>query len=505
MFVRCIKNKNGKTYVQIVDKSSGKYKVLKNIGNSSDTEQVNQFMLIGKQYIENQIGLQQFDFSNEIVLYKQILSSIKTHKLAGIDLLLGKIFDEIGFNKIVDPIFKQLVLYRLVYPSSKLKTTEYLYRYQQIYWDENKIYRYLDKLHSTQKELVQQISYEHTVKILGNQPQVVFYDVTTIYFEIEREDELRQTGFSKDGKHQQPQIVLGLLVSKNGYPLAYDIFDGKKFEGHTLIPIINSFKIKYKLQQLAVVADAGLLSNTNIQMLIEHKYEFILGARIKNENKLLQKQILATAYKNGTSKIFIKNDGTTLIVSYSDGRARKDVLNRERGLKRLEKHIKQGKLTKNNINNKGYNKYLKLDGTLNISIDYEKYKSDASWDGLKGYITNSQLSKDEVIENYNQLWQIEKAFRVSKTDLKIRPIYHRLPKRIEAHICLNFVSYKIYKELERQLKEKNATISVNKAIEIIQSIYEIEATTTKSKEIVKQILLLTDEQKYLATLFHFGC
>ena len=159
-FVRCIKNKNGKTYVQIVDKSSGKYKVLKNIGNSSDTEQVNQFMLIGKQYIENQIGLQQFDFSNEIVLYKQILSSIKTHKLAGIDLLLGKIFDEIGFNKIVDPIFKQLVLYRLVYPSSKLKTTEYLYRYQQIYWDENKIYRYLDKLHSTQKELVQQISYE---------------------------------------------------------------------------------------------------------------------------------------------------------------------------------------------------------------------------------------------------------------------------------------------------------------------------------------------------------
>ncbi len=505
MFVRRVKNKNGKTYIQVVDKGTGKYKVLVNIGSSSSQEQIKQLEHQGKQYIEQQSGLQQFDFNNEIGLYKSILSSIITHKLVGIDLLLGKIFDEIGFNKIKDPIFKQLVLYRLVYPSSKLKTTEYLYRYQQINWDENKVYRYLDKLHSTQKEMVQQISYEHTVKILGNQLQVVFYDVTTIYFEIDREDELRQTGFSKDGKHQQPQIVLGLLVSKNGYPLAYDIFDGKKFEGHTLMPIINNFKTKYNLQQLVVVADAGLLSNTNIQMLTENKYEFILGARIKNENKLLQKQILATPYENGTIKVFIKDDGTKLIVSYSDSRAIKDAINRERGIKRLEKQIKQGKLTKTSINNKGYNKYLKLDGQISISIDYDKYKADACWDGLKGYITNSQLSNDEIIENYNQLWQIEKAFRISKTDLKIRPIYHRLPKRIEAHICLTFVAYKIYKELERQLIEKNANISAQKAIEIIQSIYEIEAITPKSKEKIKQLLLITDEHKHLANIFHFGC
>jgi hypothetical protein len=86
------------------------------------------------------------------------------------------------------------------------------------------------------------------------------------------------------------------------------------------------------------------------------------------------------------------------------------------------KQIGQGKLSKSNINNKGYNKYLKLDGEINVSIDYDKYKAAACWDGLKGYIANSSLSKDEIIENYNQLWQIENAFRVSKTDLKIRPI-----------------------------------------------------------------------------------
>jgi transposase len=503
MFVRKKKNKSGVVSVQVIDKSSGTYKVIKTIGSSPNSIDIERLYVAAKQWIITNTGTREFDFEQADKQVERLFDAIDSLRLVGIDLLLGKIFDEIGFNKIKDPIFKQLVLYRLVYPSSKLKTTEYLQRYQQINWDENKVYRYLDKLYDKHKILVQQISYEHTVSILGNEPQIIFYDVTTIYFEIEQEDELRQTGFSKDGKHQQPQIVLGLLVSKNGYPLAYDIFDGKQFEGHTLIPIITNFKTKYQLQQLVVVADAGLLSNTNIQMLIDNRYAFILGARIKNEGKILQQQILANTYKNGSSKVFIKNDGTKLIVSYSDSRATKDALNRERGIKRLEKQIKQGKLSKSNINNKGYNKYLKLDGQINVSIDYDKYKADACWDGLKGYITNSPMNNDEIIDNYNQLWQIEKAFRVSKTDLKIRPIYHRLPKRIEAHICLTFVAYKIYKELERQLKEKKATISVQKAIEIASFIFEITIKLPTTNETVSKLLIKTDEQKNLAKIFNF--
>ncbi len=503
MFIRKKLNKSGVISVQVIDKSSGAYKVIKTIGSSKNNSDIDRFYLEANDWIKIKTRTQELDFDQKEKQLLQLFNAIDSLKLVGIDLLLGKIFNEIGFNKIGDPIFKQLVLYRLVYPTSKLKTTEYLQRYQQINWDENKVYRYLDKLYNTQKELVQQISYEHTVKILGSQPQIIFYDVTTIYFEVEREDELRQTGFSKDGKHQNPQIVLGLLVSIDGYPLAYDVFDGKKFEGHTLIPIIQRFKAKYKLEQLVIVADAGLLSTANIQLLIQNKYTFILGARIKNETKALQQQILDNTYKNGTSKVFTKQDGTKLIVSYSDSRATKDAVNRERGIKRLEKQIKQGKLTKTSINNKGYNKYLKLEGDINISIDYEKYKLDTCWDGLKGYVTNSELSKDEVIQNYNQLWQIEKAFRVSKTDLKIRPIYHRLPRRIEAHICLTFVAYKIYKELERQLKEKKAMISVQKAIEIASFIFEITITLPQSKERMSKILIKTDEQQNLALLFNW--
>jgi transposase len=201
---------------------------------------------------------------------------------------LGKIFDEIGFNQIEDILFRQLVIARLCFPVSKLKTTDFLSRYQHLNIDVQVVYRYLDKLYNQQKEQVQQISYHHTLSILDNTISVVFYDVTTIYFETESEDELRKTGFSKDGKHQHPQIVLGLLVSKGGYPLAYDIFKGNQFEGHTMLPIISAFIIKYKLDKLIVVADAGLLSQENIDLLEQGGYEYILGARIKAVDKNLK-------------------------------------------------------------------------------------------------------------------------------------------------------------------------------------------------------------------------
>lgn len=126
-----------------------------------------------------------------------MLEHITALKLSGIDLVLGKIFDEIGFGKIEDELFKDLVLYRLVYPKSKLKTTEYLARFSQKRYSEDAIYRYMDKLDSKQKELVQQISFTHTQAILGQEVRVVFYDVTTVYFEVDQEDGLRRTGGPK--------------------------------------------------------------------------------------------------------------------------------------------------------------------------------------------------------------------------------------------------------------------------------------------------------------------
>jgi transposase len=149
------------------------------------------------------------------------------------------------------------------------------------------------------------------------------------------------------------------------------------------------------------------------------------------------------------------------------------------------------------INNRGYNKFLKLDGQILVKIDTQKIEKDKLWDGLKGYITNSKLSKNVIIENYKNLWHIEKAFRMSKTDLRIRPIYHRLRHRIEAHICISFVAYSIYKELERVLYAEKSSISIKKAAELTHNMYQISYTLPESKNIKSKLLKFDDEQNEL--------
>ena len=493
MFLRKKSNKSGSKSVQIISKSNNKYKVVKTIGSGFTDQEIQKLWYEGKQEIEKlsaqtHIFVSQQDTVVEHVIESLANASIKT---VGPELIFGKIYDHIGFGKIDQGLFRHLVIARLAFPLSKLKTVEYLYRYQGVQLDIDSVYRFLDKLNSQYKEAVEQIAFAHTMKVLKGKLTVVFYDMTTLYFEASDEDDLRKTGFSKDGKHQNPQIFLGLLVGLGGYIIGYDIFEGNIYEGHTLIPFLEKISNRFKLDKPVVVADAGLLSANNIMGLQKEGYQFILGARIKNESKEVKQAILKKKWTEGKAIQVTRKDGPRLIVAYSAKRARKDEHNRKRGLKRLEKQVKQGKFTKSNINNRGYNKYLKLAGVLTVAIDYQKFEDDKVWDGLKGYVTNSKLTKQQVIENYSNLWQIEKAFRMSKTDLKIRPIYHRLKHRIEAHICIAFTAYCIYKELERILYKKKSTISVKRAAELAQNMYEISYTLPDSKH-TKSTLLKMD-------------
>lgn len=504
VFVRKKPNKSGVVSVQIIDKSSGKYELYRTVGSSSDIVAI--ATLVSKAKLEileikKQTSLP-FSQSLEDDYINTLIDNIESFSLIGPELLLGKIFDEIGFNAIQDILFRHLVIARLVYPVSKLKTVDYLFKYRGIETSVYSIYRYLDKLHKNQIELVQKISLAHTLQLFDNKIAIVFYDVTTLYFEASDEDDLRKMGFSKDGKHQQPQIVLGLLVSEGGYPLDYNIFEGDKYEGDTMLPIIEHFITKHKPEQLIVVADAGLLSNKNIEALKEKKYQFILGARIKSETTIVKNKILSQTLSDNESIVIMKEDGSFLILSYRENRAKKDAHNRMKGFEKLKVKVKSGKLSKSNINNKGYNKYLKLKGEVNIEVDEEKYKEDAKWDGLKGYITNTSLTKEEVIEKYGQLWQIEKAFRISKSDLQIRPIYHHLRRRIESHICISFAACKIYKELERQLKELESSLSPEAVIDILKTIYMVTLQTPYSNSLHKRLILKNKEQVELAKIFN---
>lgn len=496
MFLRKLKNRSGSTSVQIISKSSGKYKVVKTIGSSLSEQELQKLIFLGKQEIERLKNQSKLFISENDVIIEQVFSSLKNSSIrtVGPEIIFGKIFDSIGFNSLQEDLFRHLVIARLAFPLSKLKTIDYLYRFQGVMLDIDVVYRFLDKLNNQLKEKVEQIAFAHTTKVLQGSISIVFYDMTTLYFEASDEDDLRKTGFSKDGKHQNPQIFLGLLVGIGGYAIGYDIFEGSIYEGHTLIPFLEKITAKFNLNKPIVVADAGLLSNENIKALEQREYEYIIGARIKNEPEKIKRKILAKKFKNGGMLKIKKENSTRLIVAYANSRAKKDQHNRERGLQRLQKQIKSGKLTKSNINNKGYNKYLKLTGDVTFEIDYTKFEKDKCWDGLKGYITNTKLKNKEVIENYRNLWHIEKAFRMSKTDLRIRPIYHRLKHRIEAHICISFTAYCVYKELERVLYKEKSTLSLKKAAELSHNIYQITFTLPESKH-TQSILLKMDEQQ----------
>ncbi len=452
--------------------------------------------MLGRQETDRVMAQPELFCSERDLAVEQALSTISNAdvRTVGPELVFGKIYDSIGFDQINEELFRHLVIARLAFPLSKLKTAEYLYRYQGIEISVDTIYRFLDKLNDKLKPEVGQIAFDHTLKVLDGNISVVFYDLTTLYFEASDEDDLRKTGFSKDGKHENPQIFIGLLVGLGGYAIGYDIFEGNIYEGHTLIPFIKKISTKFNLNKPVIIADAGLLSNNNIKALDSMEYEYIIGGRLKNEPEAIKSKILEHTYTDGTIKSYGKKDRIRLIVHYSKNRATKDAYNRKRGLKRLEKKVKAGKLTKSSINNKGYNKYLKLTGEVSIEIDYEKYNSDNKWDGLKGYVTNTKLTDQQVLDNYKNLWHIEKAFRMSKTDLRIRPIYHRLKGRIEAHICLSFTAYCIYKELERVLYQEKSTLSLKKAAELTHNIYQITCVLPESKH-TKSILLDMDENQ----------
>ncbi|HOS57336.1 MAG TPA: IS1634 family transposase [Bacteroidales bacterium] len=433
MFIRKKKNRSGTT--SVVDKSGGKFTELITIGVSNSETDIEKLCFEGQQWIEAHTGarnmFQEHEKEQEEKQFVEfLLSNVKNILLNGTQLLLNNIFDSIGFSVIKDEIFRHLVVARLSQPMSKSATVDYL----KSYFDEDiklhKIYRYLDKLQNSQQELVQQISVEHTKKILGGKIGLAFYDVTTLYFETDESDDFRERGWSKDGKHSQPQIILGLLVSKGGYPLAYSLFNGSQYEGRTMLPVVEEFVRKFDLDDFVIVADSGLMNQKNILLLEKEGYKYIVGARIKNVTNEIKQWIFSLEKQDGLFHEITKSSPSRLIIGYSQNRAKKDKYNREQGVQRLKMAYKSGIITKENINKRGYNKFLKLTDNVKVELYQGKINEDEKWDGLKGYITNTELASKEVCEQYNELWVIEKAYRVTKGTLAMRPMFHFTPKRI---------------------------------------------------------------------------
>lgn len=226
MFVREVKNRSGSVSIQIVSKFRGTYKVVKTVGCATDVRKIEEFKIEAKELLRELSGSSNLLFSSgkddlaDAVIQSLSNSSIRT---VGPEPVSDRIYDFIGFGKIGEELFRHLVVSRLAFPLSNLKTVEYLYRYQGVTLDIDRVYRFLDKLNDRLKPLIENISFEHVKKRLGGSVSVVFYDMTALYFEASDGDDLRKTSFSKDGKHQCPQIMTGLLVGLGGYLSGYDI------------------------------------------------------------------------------------------------------------------------------------------------------------------------------------------------------------------------------------------------------------------------------------------
>ena len=394
----------------------------------------------------------------------------------GIHDIYGELFDELNLktifksplrNKNAVNIFKQIVMARIANPDSKRASVRGLEEQFGVSLNLDQVYRMMDKVDDQVIENLNQVAYRETKRLFNDKIDVIFFDATTLYFESFREDEFKKNGYSKDLKFNQPQVVLALMVTKEGLPIGYQAFSGDTFDGHTLMPALEQLKSQYNLDKVVYVADSGMFNEANLSQLEAKNFDYIVGARIKNLPKALKEKILDSSHYqplNHSIKVArFKHKNRILVVTYSEKRAKKDRFERDKGIAKLKKKVEKHQSPKDYLSNQGYKKFLQLDKQCDakIILNEEKINEASQWDGLKGLIVsqNSQLSDDEILTQYNNLWQVEQSFRITKHDLKIRPIYHWKPSRVKAHLAISFAAYMLARYLEHRVKTQYKKLS----------------------------------------------
>ena len=485
-----------------------KQKIVKHIGVAHSQEQLDELRILATSIqiqLENENDTSLFgaeDLSKDIIVPKQSTDTYsdedyqvdmrrlneEARVITGIHDIYGNLFDELNLasvlnSKTVVETFKNIVLTRIAKPDSKSASVDMLEENFGVKIDLSKVYRMMDALDDNAIEKLNKLAFAHTKKLFNDKIDVIYFDATTIYFESftedEGEDALRKNGYSKDLKFNQPQVVLALMVTKEGLPIGYEAFSGDTFDGHTLIPSLKILRDKYNIDKVVYVADSGMFNNNNLselETLEEHDFNYIVGARIKNLTKEIKEKITnRDNYTELNSEIEVANftldNGRKLIVTHSKKRAKKDYNDRMKGIEKLKKRLEKEKSVKGYLSNQGYKKYLQLENQtktdhvtkentqasqcdMQIVLNEEKIKADAVWDGLKGLVVNasSELSNEEILTQYNNLWQVEESFRITKHDLKIRPVYHYKPSRVRAHLAISFAAFMLTRYLEHRVR-----------------------------------------------------
>ena len=286
------------------------------------------------------------------------------------------------------------MLCRISEPQSKRKTVETLE------WDYNrkvpleKMYRMMDHLYKN-IEKAKSLVTKNTLSLFKQEVDVLFFDVTTLYFESFKSDEIRQFGYSKDCKFKETQVVLALVTNIEGHPLSYELFPGNTNEGRTLISVVERMKKDFRVRKAVLVADRAMFTDRNLEFMEERGIEYVVAAKLRSlprgkKEEILKESLSSKAKgKEGTSLKELEYGGRRLIVSFSTKRAKKNREDRKRLVDRLMTKVKKGEVpVKSLLSNYGTKKYITVEKMVRAKVNKEKIQADALWDGLHGIITN---------------------------------------------------------------------------------------------------------------------
>jgi len=453
--VRTTKTASGKTAVQVVNREKHQTKIIKHLGSADGKENLDQLLRLADQYI--------FEKDNNLPLLPEVfgVDEQNRHLVMVEDLhftnfyhhfayeFLTAFYERNGFNKLGNNLLRDLAIIRIIDPASKLRSVDLINKYFGFSYTKNIVYKGLENLEKL-KPKAQEIAVNYAQKYLNFDFSIVFYDVTTLYFETFASDPdfgemkgLRKCGFSKENRPNQPQILIALIVNGDGYPIATNIFEGNTFEGHTFIPVILDLKRAHNIKNLTVVADAAMLSINNMEELRKQGLNYIVGARLSNLSENLLKQVSEEINRQSGKYFKTKTPLGFLVCDYSQKRADKDKSDRKKQLLKAQ----------NQINNPARflkrSKFIKETTASTYVLNMELIQKDELLDGIKGYYTNLEnMDNQLIVDRYHDLWKIEKAFRIAKSDLLARPIFHRKRDSIEAHILIVFVSLCVAKSIE---------------------------------------------------------
>jgi transposase len=453
-----------------VSKVSGKLTVHKHIGSFEGASEKLKLQKEAQDYIEKNTGQTTiFDVVDSIKLNEIVITDSKPLFAYN---LLSRIYDKLGFNRYQDEVIKDLVIARIYHPTSKLETQEILSDFFGRHYGINTLYRHLKKgLKVGMKEVFQDSLILFAKNELKDTLQLVFYDVTTLYFESGIKGGLRDFGFSKEHRTQDTQVVVGLVVNQHGFPLYFDVFSGKTFEGHTFIPIVENVLKILKNPKLVIVADAAMISQANVDRLVEKNIGFIVGARVANLPLPTIEEISKTILGTDGATCTIQYKGQRLVCSYSAKRASKDRSDREKQIAKAEQALSSpSTLARRYRFVTAIGKQYQLNSTLILKAK--------KLEGIKGFLTNTELPASLVIERYKDLWNVEHSFRITKSDLKARPIFHRLDEAIQAHLVLVFAGLAISKYIELQ-----SGLSIHKALKISRKILTHKVINSKTGQV----------------------